>query len=58
MSYVQQGLKKRETGKITFVNAPEKAGLGPKTNVEAQKAIKADRLKAQLFACQSAVYSL
>jgi hypothetical protein len=38
--------------KLRFSSTPEKAGLGPRTNVVKQRAIKADRLKGQLFACK------
>jgi hypothetical protein len=38
---------------MRFSSTPEKAGLGPRTSVIKQRAIKADRLKGQLFACKS-----
>lgn len=37
---------------VKFAKTPEKAGLGPKTTGNKQKAIKAGRLKGQLFACE------
>jgi hypothetical protein len=39
--------------RLRFAPTPEKAGLGPRTNAVKQRAIKADRLKGQLFACKS-----
>lgn len=52
MAYVQTRVDSYTAPTTPVVHSAEKAGLGPKTAIRAQKGIKADRLRGQMFACE------
>lgn len=52
MAFVQIKMDFYTASSTPVMHTAEKTGLGPKTAMHAQKGIKADRLKNQLFTCE------
>lgn len=52
MAFVQTKMDFYTASSTPVMHSAEKTGLGPKTAMHAQKGIKADRLKGQLFTCE------